>query len=308
VSGESGINRREFMKRAALAGVALYGLGRRFPLDIAAAATKAAPPSLVVASGGRPPAKLVRAALAKLGGMSRFVRRGARVVIKANAGWAMPPGSASNTNPEALAEVIRLCREAGARQVKVVEHSCDPSSVALEISRLRETAERAGAQMIALDKAAQYQPVSIPRGRVLRSAALARDVAEADVFINLPVAKVHSGTVLTLGLKNLMGVVLDRQAWHASRDLHQCIADFATAVRPKLSIIDATRILLSNGPKGPGRTADPGQIIAGTDPLAVDAYATRLFHLTPQQVPHLVAAHALGLGEIDPAKISFQNA
>jgi uncharacterized protein (DUF362 family) len=307
MSRENGITRRELFRRAA-AGAAFYGLERLSGLGFLAAPAEAASPPVLVIAANQSPAALIRAAVEKLGGMRRFVRRGDEVTLKPNSGWAMPPESAANTNPEVLVEVIRLCLAAGAKRVKVVDHPCDPALVAFKVNGLAEAARGAGAQVIPLTSAAQFEPLSIPKGKVLTSATLARDVAGADVFINLPVAKVHSATAVTLGLKNLMGVVLDRQAWHASRNLNQCIADYASAVRPKLILVDATRILLTNGPKGPGRTRDEKQVIAGTDPVAVDAYCTRFFELMPERVPHLVAAHALGLGEIDPAKMRLQHA
>ncbi|MGB9619420.1 MAG: DUF362 domain-containing protein, partial [Armatimonadota bacterium] len=117
--------------------------------------------------------------------------------------------------------------------------------------------------------------------------------------INAPVAKTHSATKLTLGMKNLMGCNWDRQAWHESASLDQCITDYATAVRPDLTVLDATRILLTNGPKGPGRTKDVDQVIVGTDPVSVDACAALLFGLNPAEISHIKLAEEMGVGKID---------
>ncbi len=133
-----------------------------------------------------------------------------------------------------------------------------------------------------------------------------RDLRRADVVINVPIAKVHNATELTLGCKNLMGTVLDRGAWHRS-DLEQCIADFVAEFPPDLVVLDAVRILLTNGPKGPGRTEDKGLVVAGTDSVAVDAYGATLFGRRADQVRHLKLAHEMGVGEIDLERVSIRN-
>lgn len=144
------------------------------------------------------------------------------------------------------------------------------------------------------------------RERALQCLAQVRDVLETGCLINLPVAKTHGGATLTLGLKNWMGSVRDRGFWHRS-GLHQCIADFGTLVRPSLTIVDATRIMVTNGPRGPGELKTPNQIVLGTDPVAVDAYAATLFGLEPFAVPYIQIAHGLGLGCGDLAKVVVQR-
>jgi uncharacterized protein (DUF362 family) len=134
-----------------------------------------------------------------------------------------------------------------------------------------------------------------------------RDLGRADVFINVPIAKVHSSTALTLGCKNLMGTVWDRGAWHRSASLDQAIADFAAEVRPDLVILDAVRVLLTNGPKGPGRTETRGTVVAGVDPLAVDAYGATLLGRRPEQIAHLKKSHEMGVGEIDLERIEVKH-
>jgi uncharacterized protein (DUF362 family) len=131
---------------------------------------------------------------------------------------------------------------------------------------------------------------------VLNQTEVVRDVLEADCFINVPVAKDHSATRLTLGLKNLMGIVWDRQTWHV-QGVHECIGDFVLAVKPHLTIIDATRILVTKGPKGPGEVRQPNQVIAAVDPVAADAFATTLFGLKPEDIGYIMHAHQLGAGE-----------
>ena len=298
------ITRRDFFKRAAAAGLAAYGLAE---LDRLPEAEAAAPPTIVVASN-KSPAQLVRAAVDGMGGMKRFVKPGNTVVLKPNIAWARKPEQAANTNPEVVAEVIRLCKAAGAREVKVIDHSIDgPDTAVLKMSGIGPAAEAAGARVISARSQAMYQRVNVKGGKVLRSADVLRDLMRADVWINLPIAKVHGSTKVTLACKNLMGVVWDRGAWHQSASLDQCIADFAAQFRPNLIILDGVRTLLSNGPKGPGKVASPGVVVAGLDPLAVDAYGVTLLGLKPQEVGHIKLGFASGVGEMRLDRIKVKH-
>jgi uncharacterized protein (DUF362 family) len=298
------ITRRDFFKRAAAAGLAAYGLAE---LDGLPEAEAAAPPTIVVASK-KSPAQLVRAAVDGMGGMKKFVKPGNTVVLKPNIAWARKPEQAANTNPEVVAEVIRLCKAAGAREVKVIDHFIDgPDAAVLKMSGIGPAAEAAGARVISARSQAMYQRVNVRGGKVLKSADVLRDLMRADVWINLPIAKVHGSTKVTLACKNLMGVVWDRGAWHQSASLDQCIADFAAQFRPNLIILDGVRTLLSNGPKGPGKVASPGVVVAGIDPLAVDAYGVTLLGLKPQEVGHIKLGFASGVGEMRLDRIKVKH-
>ena len=307
---KDGMSRRDFVRRAVGLGLAAWGLAELDPLNPAGGASAAAAagePTIAVASK-REPAALVKAAVDALGGMGKFVKRGQTVLVKPNIGWARKPEQAATTNPKVVAEIVRLCREAGARQVKVMDHPVDRlDAVMLDMTGIGPAARAAGASVALASSPAMYQRVAIRRGKALKSAEVMRDLLRADVFINVPIAKVHSATGLTLGCKNLMGCAWDRGAWHGSASLDQAIADFASEVRPDLVIVDAVRILLTNGPKGPGRTRDPGVVIAGTDPIAVDAYGTTLFDRTPESIGHLVRAYELGVGEINLDRIKVKR-
>ncbi|MCC6445477.1 MAG: DUF362 domain-containing protein [Armatimonadetes bacterium] len=253
---------------------------------------------LAVASKGEPEAQVL-AVVGALGGIERFVRSGSLVVIKPNIGWARGPEVAANTNPQVVAAVVGLCKKAGAGRVLVVEHPCDePAQVCFEMSGIEKAVKAAGGEIVAASQEAMYRELSIPAGKSLKSAQVIREIPEADCFINLPVAKDHSATRLSLGMKNLMGAVWNRQEWHDA-DLSQCIADYTSAVTPHLTIIDATRILVGSGPKGPGPTKDTRQIVASADPVAADAYAATLFNLKPSDVPYIARARDLGLGEMN---------
>lgn len=262
---------------------------------------------LAVASGNGP-AKNARAAVDALGGMGKFVRSGDFVVIKPNIAWNRLPAAAATTNPELVAELVRMCKEAGAGRVLVVDHIIDrPAEGVLNFTGILAAAKGAGAEVRAAQNESDYETVAVPKGRLLTSDTCIKHILKADVYINAPIAKTHGATGLTLGMKNQMGCNWDRQSWHQS-GLDQCIADYATAVRPDLTVLDANRILLTNGPKGPGETRDAGKVIAGVDPVAVDAYGATLFGMKPHEIGHIKLAHEQGVGEIDLEKLTVRNA
>lgn len=310
--GVSELNRREFLKWAGLGAAALAaGCGKE---QASVPSTK--PPTLPVASvgvvsvaEGGTPAKLVEQALKPLGGIEAFVEKGSFVVLKPNVGWQRLPEQAANTNPEVVAAVVRMCKQAGASRVLVVEHTCDqPSDICFEMSGIQQAVHEAGGEIVAANREAQYEPLSLPYGRELTAATVAKEVRRADCFINIPIAKDHSQARLSIGMKNLMGVVWDRQEWHRSRSLDQCIADYLTGVRPHLTIVDAVRILVGMGPKGPGPTKDTRQVIASVDAVAADAYAATLFGMKPDDVEYLRLAGEMGLGETDLNKMKILRA
>jgi len=302
------ITRREFFRRAAALGVAAYGLAEGGWLLLGEeGALAAARPTIVVASK-REPAALVRAAVDGLGGMKRFVKPGAVVLVKPNMAWARKPEQAATTNPQVVAEVVRLCRAAGAREVRVMDNPVDrPGSLIATMSGIAAAAEAAGAKVTVASSPAMFQRKALKHSKVLKSAEVLRDLLRADVFINLPIVKVHGSTGVTLGCKNLMGTVSDRGAWHNSASLDQCIADYAAQMRPHLVIVDAVRILTTNGPKGPGRTKDLGLVAAGTDGLALDAYGASLLGRKAQDIGHLRLAHEMGVGEIDLKRVTIKH-
>jgi uncharacterized protein (DUF362 family) len=297
------LTRRDFLKRAAALGLVATGIGELGLLDKA----DAAGPILAVAAKGDP-ASRTRAAIGALGGIKKFVKKGDVVLVKPNLGWARKPDQAATTNPEVVAEIVRLCREAGAREVKVMDHPVDrPDSLVLRMTGLESPVKEAGGKLALATSAAMYQQVSLPKGKAIKTTDVLRDLLKADVFINVPIAKVHNSTGLTLGLKNLLGVVWDRGSYHRSSSLDQAIVDLAMKVQPHLTVLDANRILLTNGPKGPGKTEDRGLVIASVDPVAVDAYGATLFGQKPASVGHIKLAAAAKLGQSDLKKVTIRN-
>lgn len=295
------MKRRELFRRLGLsvtaAGLAQFAMGQK---------AKEKQPSVLVVAEKDSPAALVRKAIKALGGMSKFVKKGNKVLIKPNIAFARPPEGAANTNPEVVSELVKLCFEAGAKEVIVLDYTLDPARITYEMSGIAKAAEAQGARMVYVSPR-DFVPIEILKGKILSAyrVMVLKQVLDADVFINVPIAKTHGSARLTLGMKNLMGIVQDRGSWHRSGDLHQCIADFVTAIKPDLTVIDAVRILASGGPKGPGRVEQKDTIIASTDIVAADAYATTLFGLTPSDVPHITKAAELGVGVADLKQVKI---
>jgi len=298
------LTRRQFIKGSAAVAIS--------PLFYGSLAHAAEEADLVIAKKGTP-SQLLQAAMAPLGGIGRFVKKGQRVVIKANIAWARTPEQACTNNPELFFALIKMCYEAGAKRVAVWDHTCDNYQFTFTRSGLKETAQKAGADIFSGHGRNVYKQVEIPRGKKLKTVEVLRDVLESDVFINFPIPKHHFATELTLGLKNLIGIIWDMEQFHKI-DLHQCIADINAVRKPDLVVVDAIRILITNGPKGPGKTEDPGEVIASTDIVAADAYCATLFkHLKtgkpfrPEEIKFIKNAYELGLGQIDLSKVRVKK-
>jgi uncharacterized protein (DUF362 family) len=167
-----------------------------------------------------------------------------------------------------------------------------------------------GVHVLALEERKFYREIKVPQGKLFDRVEVMKEVLESDVLINIPQAKSHSATGISLGLKGLMGVIWDRYSFHSKYDIDQAIADLATVIKPQLTILDATRALVSGGPGGPGEVVKPNLIIAGTDPVAVDSYAVTVTpwygqNFKGRQVKHLLVAHQRGLGRIDPEQLKI---
>lgn len=258
--------------------------------------TTTTPPDLVVIRGGEPDA-IIRRGIAALGGMDKFVPKGANVIIKPNICVAYHTYEyAATTNPWVVATLVTLCLEAGARSVKVMDFPFGGTAQEAYVkSGIAEQVKAAGGEM-AFMPGFKYVQTDLPDGKDLRKVKIFDDVLKADVIINVPIAKHHSVAKLTLAMKNLMGVIQERGAIHYNFD--QRLADINTRIRPTLNVLDAIRILTRNGPTG-GNLDDVQKIdtvIMGQDIVAVDSYATSLFGMKPEDLPYLQKAADLGVG------------
>jgi len=259
-------------------------------------------PHLTVVQGGEP-RELVQRALADLGGIGRFVSRRDVVVIKPNIAWDRTPEQAANTNPEAVAEMVRQCLQAGAKRVIVTDVSCNEPRRCFQRSGIQAAALAAGAEVILPDPEL-YREVDLG-GVVLKSWPVFTPFLEADKIFNMPIAKHHVLTGATLGMKNWYGI-LGGQRNRLHQQIHQSLADLASFMLPTVTLLDGYRILLRNGPTG-GNLEDVAlkkTMVAGTDPVAIDAYAAKAWwNLDPEHMPYLAMAAARGLGSLDFDKL-----
>jgi uncharacterized protein (DUF362 family) len=267
-----------------------------------------APPDLVVARNGDPET-LVRRALAGMGGMEKFVPRGADVVVKPNicVGYRTYEYAAT-TNPWVVGTLVKMCFEAGAGRVRVMDHTYEDKMLeGYAKSGIREQVEKAGGEMVVMNYR-QFVPTDIPQGVELESLYLYDEIVNARVLINVPIAKHHGDAKLTLGIKNLMGV-MDRRATMHSGSMGQRLADLSTRVRPTLNVMDAVRMLMAWGPTG-GALSDVKQmdtVIVSQDIVALDSYTATLFEMQPSDLEYVVAATKLGVGRSDLANLKIEE-
>ncbi|HEY5277078.1 MAG TPA: DUF362 domain-containing protein, partial [Coriobacteriia bacterium] len=263
----------------------------------------AIPPDLALFTGNDPGAN-ARAAVGALGGMARFVRSGDLVVVKPNVVVARAPEFAVTTNPFVVAEIVKMAFEAGAKDVVVLDRPTSAVRNAFDVSGIAAAVTQAGGRVkYVADR--DFANTTIPDGLVLKSWPILSDVFNADVFINVPIAKTHGMAGLTMSMKNLMGI-LGGSRGQIHQDFDQKIVDVNSLVRPHLVVLDAYRILVRNGPTGGdlGDVETPKTCIVGTDPVAVDSLGTSLFGMKPSDLAYLVNAAGRGLGVTDLSKLT----
>ena len=270
-------------------------------------ATPAEYPHMVVARGGDPE-KMTRRALAGLGGMERFVSAGDDVIVKPNLCVAYHSYEyAATTNPWVVGALVKLALEAGAHRVRVMDYPFGGSpEEAYARSGIQEQVVAAGGEMEAMARL-KFVKTDIPQGLDLQKCDIYDEVLNADVVINVPIAKHHSLARLTLGMKNLMGVIQKRSSMH--RNLGQRLADLTSRVQPTLTVVDAVRILTAHGPSG-GNLDDVKQLdtlIVSQDIVAADSYAATLFGLRPNDLSYVQAATAMELGRSDLKNLKVEE-
>jgi uncharacterized protein (DUF362 family) len=303
------MKRRDFIRNSVGLGVlsgAALSMGGLGNLTAAEPSAMELPYDMVAIKGGEA-AEMFDKGIASLGGMKQFVKPNQTVVIKPNIGWDSAPERAANTNPELVARIVEHCKRAGAKTVFVFDNTCAEGVRCYKMSGIEDAVKKAGGTMVSGRSEGYYQAVTLAKAKRLKSARVHELILESDVFINVPILKSHGGSTLSVAMKNMMGVVWDREFWH-SNDLHQCIADFASYRKPDLNIVDAYRVLKRNGPRGVS-VADVAvmkyQMIA-KDIVAIDAASAKVFGIDPKQVKHIGLAELMGAGSsnIDALKVN----
>ncbi|HUH66263.1 MAG TPA: DUF362 domain-containing protein [Syntrophales bacterium] len=297
------MNRRDFLKAAIVTGISLTVSGNT---EMLVGSLDAAEKIDLAVAHGASARGITKAAIDSLGGIKRFIGRGDVVVVKPNIGWDRMPEYAATTNPEVVSTIVKLCYEAGAKQVKVFDRSVVDSRRCYKQSGIADAVTAAGGIMTFVDER-RFKDVKLP-GLALKSWPIYTEAMEADKIINVPIAKTHGLSTLTLGMKNWMGLMGgSRGRIHQKMD--QSLVDVSMFIKPTLVVLDAVRILTGNGPQG-GSLSDVKQmntVIAGTDQVAVDAYGATLFGLKGADLGYVVAGHKAGLGMMDLAKMKIKR-
>jgi uncharacterized protein (DUF362 family) len=308
------LTRRQFLiTGAATAGAALLGVGcssqpaptsegrREVPVP-------ASDQAYLAVARGADPAEITKTALAALGGIERFVKSGDDVIIKPNICVDYhPPEYAATTNPTVVATLVSLCLGAGAKRVRVMDtpFGGTPES-AYVVTGIGDAVKAAGGEMEVMSPV-KFAKFAIPEGRDITEWDVYQDIINANVLINVPIAKHHSLARLTLGGKNLLGAITSPSKMH--RNLGQRIADLTSLVRPTLTVVDAVRVLMAHGPTG-GSLNDVQQmdtIIASHDIVAADAYGATLFGKTGSDIAYIKAGAEMGLGTMDLDSIKIEE-
>ena len=302
------ITRREALKRLiTISGAVGFAGISGIPItDSAPAQAKAAPSRFIIEGIGQSEEYSIKDLATRIfdaaGGMTHFVSKGDVVAIKPNISWARRPDLAATTNPEVLEAVIELCYEAGAKKVRIVDNTINDARRCFAITGAGIVAKKTGADLV-FPRSSLMRPMKISGDR-LDVWPVFTPLVEADKVINLPIAKTHSLSSLTLGIKNWIGGVGGRR-YALHQDIHRTIVDLAQFFKPTVTFIDAINILVKNGPSG-GSASDvaiKNTLILSDDPVAADAYAAKLFGYSPDKIGFISLGKKWGLGTDDLRKL-----
>jgi len=305
-------DRREFLKKGLSLGIAAGGaivLGKTDFLQ--AKETSKVIPDLVAVKNGEPDA-MFKKAMSLMGGMEQFVKKGQTVVVKPNIGFPRKPEVGATTNPLLVKTIIDSCYQAGAKKVYVFDNVVMPTSGnsrnCYKISGIEDAARAARGIIIPVDDF-NYKEVTIPGAKTLKTADVHHLILDSDVFINVPVLKHHGSTHLSIAMKNMMGIVKNRMKYHLT-GLDQCIADFCLYKKPDLNIVDAYRVLMSDGPGGPHDEKELNvelkkTLLMSRDIVAVDAAATRIFGKNPEDIGYIKIGHQQKTGNMNLSELKI---
>lgn len=304
-----GISRRQFLK-SSLYGATWFAAGGS-ALLVPGKTIASGTPDIGVAKGS--PKAATRAAVELMGGMKRFVKPGNQVVIKPNMSFPTGPERASNTHPEVVEAISAMCREAGAKKVLILDHTLGPAEKCIENSQIQAVCNQVYKDSVfAVNDDDHYVETRIPEGKTMKKTDVMKALLESDVLIAAPVAKSHSSAGVSLSMKGMMGLIYDRRVMHWRHDLDEAIVDLCTLIRPKLVVVDATRVLSTGGPGGPGKVLKPDTVIASENMVSADALAVASFEwygrkMQPRQVGHIRIAHERGLGRMDVENLNIRR-
>ncbi|MDF7805935.1 DUF362 domain-containing protein [Pontiellaceae bacterium B12219] len=257
---------------------------------------------------GSDPRKLMQKALDIIQENGGFGPDAKTLALKVNAAWGRTPEEGANTHPDLVDVFIEGVKKGGIKTVVVPENPCSNAKISFDRSGIERVVKSHKCKMIDLKrKDKSFREVQIPKGKNLKSAEVAGEFLDADVVVNMPVAKHHKGSTLSMAMKNWMGIVKDRRFWHQN-DLPQCIADFSSFFQATWTIIDATRCMMDSGPQGPAKELKhPDLLIISRDQVAADSVASAIFHDSPYDITYLKYAEEMGIGVVDQSRMNIHK-
>jgi uncharacterized protein (DUF362 family) len=303
-------SRREFLKNSLVVSATLAGasFGIIGPLEAGAEDY----PDMSICNG-KDAALITRQAVEALGGIKRFVKPGAKVLIKPNMSFARSPETGANTNPLVVREVARMCAEAGASRISIVDNVLNNPADCMKLSKIPEYCKDVpNAHTHVVKNERLFREVSVERGTQFKKMRALSDALDADTLIAVPVGKSHGSSGVSMSMKGMMGLIYDRTSFHNRYNLHESIVDMVTVLKPHLVVMDGTRILSTGGPGGPGEVIPLDLVIASPDMVAADAQMVALGtwygkKLQPKQIKHIRMAAERGLGRIDLDNLNIKK-
>jgi uncharacterized protein (DUF362 family) len=312
---ENSVSRREFLVRLGATGALIAGSGivasklwqpnhfvpgfekeKGLQLRSYAPEPSKVLPSLAIAHGTEHETT-IRAALAALGGMERFIQKGDVVMIKPNVAFDSPPLLCATTHPDALRAVAKLVFEAGARKVIVADNPINSPTGCFLKSGLTAVTSEMNLDLI-YPGSNSFAPLELD-GEILKHWTFFNEPFKtATKVIGLAPCKDHNLCHASMTTKSWYGLLGGRRnQFH--QHIHSIVSDFALMMKPTLVILDGMNVLMSNGPTG-GRLSDVkpmNTIVAGTDMIAVDSYGySHLLERDLAELTYIHKAHARGLG------------
>jgi uncharacterized protein (DUF362 family) len=225
-----------------------------------------------------------------------------RILIKVNFISVKRYDTGVTTDPLVVEGLIRRLREDA--EVYVVESDATTTNAyeAYEATGMRRICEENGVSFINLRWEKDRVTLPVPGGEVLKEITVPKIVVESAI-VSAGKLKTHSETVVTLGMKNLFGLLPDKWKFkYHMRDINKVVVDVAAVLRPRLTIIDGFYGLEGPGPSR-GTPVKMDLLIAGVDPVATDATACRVMGVDPLEVPHIRRAYERGIGEVNANRI-----
>ena len=297
--------RRDFLKSAAAGAAALS-----VPMPAVVFAEVPAKSDVFVGKGKA--ADIIPKLFAKMGGISQFVKPGSRVMIKPNMGFANPPEWATTTSPEAVFIIAKLCLDAGAKRIVVCDNTLRDPDICKQKTGIADAVKSLKGVVVFTPTEQQpnfFEEKTSTKAIALTKTEIVKELARTDVLISVPIAKSHAAGGVSFGIKGLMGLIRDRGVMHREMDLHTAIAEQLYYIKPTLTIVDASRALLDNGPSGPGKVIELNTFAASIDPVAADSYGVTLASwygrkCEGKNVKHLEFAAKFGFGNVESGKIN----